>query len=320
MMEVAPRIHRIEAPFGERFVCLFLLVGQRHALLIDTGTDSMPGEYLAPYLDEIGLDAGKIRYVLNTHADFDHTAGNASVREMCPDAVFMCHALDRAMTEDIECMINDRYSEFEADHGIGDGDEAKEFVRSNARHIPIDLLLQGGETLRLGPDWCVDILHTAGHTYGHVSVDDASSKTLIIADSTLYNAVLQADGKPAFPPTYRYVDTYLASMHRFMGMHIDTMLTSHYPIYKGAGIAEFLGESRAFVERVDQALIQALQGADGGRTMRELIDELSAGLGEWPAEASAYLSFPFLGHLERLVQHGRVETGRRDGLMTYSWK
>ena len=27
-MEVAPRIHRIEAPFGERFVCLFLLVGE----------------------------------------------------------------------------------------------------------------------------------------------------------------------------------------------------------------------------------------------------------------------------------------------------
>jgi len=319
-MEVAPRIHRIEAPFGERFVCMFLLVGETHTLLVDTGIDSMPGEYLVPYLDKIGLDVGKIRYVLNTHADFDHTAGNGSVRELCPDALFMCHALDQAMTEDIECMIEQRYSEYEADHGIGDGDEAKEFVRSAARTTPIDLLLQGGETIRLGPDWCVDILHTAGHTYGHVSINDASSKTLIIADATLYNAVLQADGQPAFPPTYRYVDTYVASMQRFMGMDVDTMLTSHYPVYKGAGIGEFLAESRAFVERVDAALSQALQGADGARTMLELIDELSPKLGQWPAAASAYLSFPLQGHLERLVQHNVVQTGRRDGLMTFSWK
>lgn len=319
-MEVVPRIHRIEAPFGERFVCMFLLVGQTHSLLIDTGTDSMPGEFLVPYLEEIGVEAGAIRYVINTHADFDHIAGNRSVRELCPDAVFMCHALDLDMTEDIECMIEQRYSEYEADHGIGDGDEAKEFVRSATRTTPIDVLLQGGETIRLGPDWCVDILHTAGHTYGHLSVNDASSKTLIIADATLYNAVLQADGQPAFPPTYRYVDTYVASMQRFMGMDVNTMLNSHYPVYKGAEIGEFLGESRAFVERVDEGLAQALQGAEGGRTLRQLIDELSPKLGQWPAEAAPYLSFPLLGHLERLVQHGTVESGRRDGLMTFNWK
>lgn len=319
-MEVAPRIHRIEAPLGDRFVCMFLLVGEDHALLLDTGTDPMPQQYLVPYLDEIGLDAGKIRYVINSHADFDHTAGNGSVRALCPDAVFMCHALDRRMVEDVEVMIDERYSEWEADHDISDGDEAKAFIRQSTRHIPMDALLQGGERLRLGPDWWIEVLHTAGHTWGHLSLRDAASNTLVIADATLYNAVLRADGQPAFPPTYRYTDTYLASMGRIVGIGAETLLTSHYPVYKGAGVAEFLAESRAYVDRVDEALAEELQGAETPRTLRALTETLGPKLGEWPAAASAYLCFPFSGHLERLVQHGRVQMGRRGGLLTYQWK
>ena len=78
-MEIAPNIHRIEAPLGERFVCMFLLDGDECALLIDTGMDSIPGEYLVPYLDAIGIPAEKIRYVLISHADFDHMAGNGAL-------------------------------------------------------------------------------------------------------------------------------------------------------------------------------------------------------------------------------------------------
>ena len=90
---------------------MYLFVGVESALLLDTGLDGMPEQYLVPYMDEIGLKPEKIRYVINSHADFDHTAGNASVRELCPQAVFMCHDLDRHMVEDIEAMIRLRYSD-----------------------------------------------------------------------------------------------------------------------------------------------------------------------------------------------------------------
>src|SRR2546423_294854 len=81
IMEVAPGIHRIEAPLGDRFVAMYLLVGDECTLLLDTGLDKMPDQYIAPYLDQIGVPASKIRYVINSHADFDHTAGNASAKE-----------------------------------------------------------------------------------------------------------------------------------------------------------------------------------------------------------------------------------------------
>jgi glyoxylase-like metal-dependent hydrolase (beta-lactamase superfamily II) len=314
-MEIRPGIHRIQTPLGDRFVCLFLLVGKDRALLIDTGMDQTPGEYLDPYLDAIGLAPEKISYVINSHADFDHTAGNASVRERCPNALFMCHRLDQPMVEDIELMISDRYGEYGPLHDIDESDESKEFVRSATRHIPIDIALSGGEKLRLDPNWEVEILHTPGHTYGHLSIYDRRSNTLVIADATLYNAVLTATGQPAFPPTYRYVDTYTASANRIAGIGADTLLTSHYPVYQGPQVAEFIDESRAYIDRLDQALVDELAKADAPRTMKELIAALGPFLGEWPD--STYLVFPLQGHLERLELYGKLQTDRRDGVMTY---
>ena len=37
MTELRPGLHRIQAPLGERFVALYLLVGETGALLVDTG-------------------------------------------------------------------------------------------------------------------------------------------------------------------------------------------------------------------------------------------------------------------------------------------
>ena len=316
-MEIAPGIHRIETPLGDRFVCLYLLVGSEHALLLDTGIDSTPSEYLAPYLDEIGLAADKVRYVVNSHADFDHVAGNQSTKELLPGALFMCHDLDLAQTEDIELMISDRYGEYAQDHGIVDPDEALAFIRNATRTCPIDFTLTGGESIRLGPDWTLEVWHTPGHSYGHLSLYDPRGHNLIIADATLYNAVLRADGQAAFPPTYRYVDTYLASMQRIAATKANFLFTSHYPVYQGADVAQFMAESRVFVDRVDENLIKALQTE---HTLKDLTDLLSPDLGEWPAESNAYACFSLLGHLERLVLHGRVTTGRRDSLLTYKLK
>lgn len=319
-MEIAPGIHRIEAPLGDRFVAVYLLVGEGDALLIDTGMDDTPHTYIAPYLDQIGLAPSRIRYVLTSHADFDHTAGNRSIQEMAPRALFLCHALDQPMIEDIEVMIRARYGEFAADHGIDETAESKQFIRTSSRHVPVNITVSGGETIRLGAKWQVEVFHTPGHSRGHLSVYDARSQTLIICDATLGNAVLRKDGKPAFPPTYRYVDSYVATMNRFRGMNAKLLLTCHYPVYQGPGVAEFLAESRAYVDRVDQVLLAELASVSTPPTMRELCTTLSPRLGEWPDTASSFLVYPLQGHLERLVQYGAVVTGRRDRLLTYQLK
>src|SRR5262249_28666449 len=117
-MEVAPRIHRIEWRFGDRVVCSYLFVGDERMLLVDTGIDSPPSEAIVPYLGRIDIGLARLSYVVISHADLDHMGGNAALKEHAPNALFLCHELDRAMVESTERLIRDRYGEHAADHAI----------------------------------------------------------------------------------------------------------------------------------------------------------------------------------------------------------
>lgn len=319
-MQIAPRIHLIEAPLGDRFVRTFALVGDQAVLLIDSGLDDTPANYILPYLQTIGVVSAQIDYVLISHADLDHSGGNASLKAAAPQARFLCHELDRRQIEDVEALIAERYGEFAQPHDIADSDESKAWIRSVTRHCPIDIGLQGGERLRLGRDWVIDVLHTAGHSRGHLTVYDPTSKTAIIADAALWNAVLTKAGQPAFPPTYRYLESYRASIQRLQSLEIDLLLTSHYPIYCGAQVAEYLAESRAYTDRVDAALRHLLQAAATPLTLKEIIATLSPRLGDWPESARDYLSHPLSGHLEWLQSCGLVERIEQNGRAVYQWK
>jgi hypothetical protein len=143
---------------------------------------------------------------------------------------------------------------------------------------------------------------------------------MIILDSILSNGVLTRDGAPAAPPTYRYVDAYLASIRHVQSYEVDILATSHYPLYQDkSSIAEFLSESTRFVECLDSALREELQRARAPRTMKDIIPAIRQRLGAWSDAASEYLTWPLTGHFERLVSLGLAEVGRRDGLMTLKW-
>lgn len=318
-MEVVAGIHRIQAPLGDRFVCVYLLVGDEATMLIDTGLDDTTQEYILPYMQAEGLEPSAVRYILTSHSDFDHTAGNRSALEAFPNAMLMCHRLDQAMVEDMQLILDARYDEFKEAHGIFETEEARSGMLAVSRTAPVDLALVGGERVRLGSDWHVELWHTPGHSRGHMSVHDPRSGALIICDATLYHAVLRADGTVAFPPTYRYLDTYLATLAQFEAISPPWLLTSHYPVYEGDQVKSFLAASRVFVERVDAELRGYLRTSAEPRTMLEIIGELSPRLGEWPEAAAPALSQPLAGHLERMEQHGLVSAVHREGRMAYKW-
>ncbi len=311
-MEIAPGIHRIEAPLGERFNALYLFVGDACSLLVDTGLAPDVEGTLLPYLEAIGHAPERIRYAINTHSDFDHMGGNAALRQAIPSVLSMCGESDRPMVEDLGRMIAERYGEFAAEHGLDDSEETKSWIRENAMAAPIDIGLTGGERIHLGGDWRLEVLHTPGHSLGSISIWDPRSQSLAIGDAVLWNAVLLASGEPAFPPTYRFVETYLATIECLQSMPVERLLTSHYPLYEGPAAAGFLDGSRAYVDRVDEALRGELERS-APLTLADLTTNLGPTLGGWPDAASQYLCYPLLGHLERLERQHRITRSRAEG-------
>ena len=317
-MEIAPGIHQIHCAFGTgRMVFVYLLVGKTASLLVDTGCAHNPAQEILPYMNSIGFDPNQLTYILITHSDSDHQGGNEPMRAAAPQAKLLCHKFDRPWIEDTEALIAGRYSQFEADHGIGYGDSGKAGIRSDCRSTPVDITLLGGEQFRLSPGWEVEAVHTPGHTWGHLALFDPRSATLVAGEASMWTAILDTDWQPAMPPTYCYVDTYLATQDRLQAMPIDQLASAHWPIQRGPAVREYIAESRNYVLQVEAALLDYARRRPGF-TLREAVDELGPTLGRWPAATNQDFSYGMAGNLDTLTKRGQLRTERSAaGMMTW---
>lgn len=318
-MELRPGLHRVQAPLGERFVALYLLVGDDAALLVDTGVRESITETLLPYLDAADIPRAKLRWAVNTHCDFDHTGGNGALKAAIPSVQIVAHELDAPLVEDVQRLIDERYGEFRETDGFDDPPETTAYLRSVSDLVPVDVRVTGGEEFDLGGR-SVRVLHVPGHSPGHVAVHDEANRALLIGDATLGETVPFADGRAAFPPTYRDTDPYVESLRAFRALDADLLLTAHYPVYEGPGVGAFLDESEAYTERIDEVLTGLLAARTDPATTLDLVREAGSALGPWGPDALDYAVFPVTGNLERLERRGLAASAvEADGRRTWRW-
>ncbi|MBU6245521.1 MAG: MBL fold metallo-hydrolase [Actinomycetales bacterium] len=304
-MEILPGIHRIEAPLGNRYIAMYLIEGDQGSALVDTGLNESVMETLLPYLSNIDHPLDRIRYVVNTHADFDHVGGNSAIRDACPDAVLLCGVDDRSQIEDIELMIDERYGEFRP-HGFDEAPETKDFIRQVAHTVPMDGVRGSGDVIDLGSRQ-LEVLELPGHSRGHVGVYLPNERAAFIGDAVLWDSVLTATGEPAFPPTYRDVAPYRATIRQAQELSPDHLLTAHYEVKSREAIQDFLQGSSLYTDTVETVVLDILDGSSSSLTLLEIIERGHARLGPWGLDAAQYLVYPVLGHLEDLCARALVK-------------
>lgn len=296
-MEVVPGVHRIESDLGPRFVCQYALVGEERTLLVDTGLRDTPVEAIAPALERIGGGLDSVDYLLISHADVDHCGGNRAFRERSPGARILCHELDRRWIESNAAMLAENYAWYGA-YGFGPDPAALEWIGQQlGGDTPVDLGLRGGETIRLGPDWSVEVMHLPGHTHGHVGLWDPRSGTALVTDAVLESGVYDRAGNRLIPPRYYEGSAYRATIRRLRALAPNLLLTAHYPVMEGAEALAFLDRSLAFTDELEAAVRTGMRA--GVTDLWELTQAADRAVGPYPefmvelgASVRAHMTIP----------------------------
>ena len=137
----------------------------KEGAIIDPGGN--PDRILAE-VDRLGLE---IKYILNTHAHFDHTDANGALVE-ATGAPLALHPQERALLE-------------------AAGGAALFGLHADPSPAP-DLDLQDGDELTVG-QLRFEVLHTPGHTPGHVCFHEPNERILFDGDVLFFRGVGRTD-------------------------------------------------------------------------------------------------------------------------------
>ncbi|WP_376092570.1 MBL fold metallo-hydrolase [Roseomonas sp. CCTCC AB2023176] len=197
VVEVRPGLIQLRSQ--SRAANAYLVVGERRRMLVDAGFAST-APLLAVALEEAGHPVETIDLVVLTHEHADHAAG---VGCLPPRAVVAAHALAAAKIEngDDFATVRDLFGE-------------------EAPPARVDLTLQEGSVVSV-PPWRFDVLHTPGHTSGHLALHDAATGTLICGDTVMAGGALGgvfASGN---------ISDLVLSLERMAGLRPRLLLPGH---------------------------------------------------------------------------------------------
>ncbi len=311
-MELYKSVYQIQSLYGGRNLFQYFFNGDQRVLL-DTGIAETPEKAIFPYLDRLQVRPEQLTLAITTHADLDHQGGNDAIKRFAPGASLACGDEDRDLVESPSALYSRRYNFLKAENDI-----ALDPVPSPdaGKPRPMDLTFSGGEIIRLGDEWRLEVLCVPGHSRGHLAFYDARHKTAFVGDAIHGRGCPKATGEMAIPVTYYHVDVYLSTLRYFENLSIETLYSGHWPVMRGEEIYDFIAESRATVELFDRVILASLERSP--LSLRELIDAVANAVGEWPKDTWRLAMFPVKGHLDRLETQGKIR--RVSGAHPLRWE
>ncbi len=187
------------------------------------------------YLSNAGIDIQNINRIVLTHLHPDHVEAvnqlksktGAEVNSHWIEAAYLSQELkyngppDRGAFEHVLKIM-----------GTSIDKVTKKFGNINAGPIVIDRALKDGDTIGN----TLQVIHTPGHTPGHISLYDIERRILIGGD-VLFNSILNTDGL-FIPPHVVSKDweTSILSARRLLSLKIEKLLLAHQsnPILENA--------------------------------------------------------------------------------------
>ncbi|GED67271.1 hydrolase [Brevibacillus reuszeri] len=245
-MKVATGVEMItleaEAFGGKIAIHPTLLWNEQMAVLVDTG---MPGswELIRAAMIEAGVSPEKLKAVIITHQDIDHIGSLPEiVRALDGQIEVYAHELDQPYIEGKLPLFKTNPERMAAMLASLPEEERQKLqaVFANSPKAKVDKIVADGEVLPILGG--IRVIHTPGHTPGHISLYLQDSKTLIAGDAMVYTGGAL---RGPVPQSTLDMETALQSLKKLQDTNIQAVICYH------GGLCEDNAEEQL------QALIQA---------------------------------------------------------------
>lgn len=276
-MQVSKHIHALRIPFKlqvgpnktlERFVNVYLVFGKR-AFLIDSAVSGSKAP-LFDYIKSIGHEPDEIETLVFTHAHPDHTGGALGVQRAIKCRV-AAHAADVPWIEDVERQYRER--PVPSFHSVMEGP------------VKVDLLLKDGDSLELGDGLSLKVIHTPGHSRGHIALFCEQDGALISGDSVPVAGHI---------PIYEDVLSTVRTLKKLRGIPgLEALLSSWDEPRCGDRVYKSIDEGIGYVQRIHREVLRekvTLGSQD--------VETIGAGIGKFLGLPAAALNPLFFKTIE----------------------
>ena len=228
-MNVFKGIKVLELPFMGRQIQPTLIWDDETVILVDTG---FPGQLheLRKAMDEAGIPFSKLSKVIITHQDVDHIGGLQEILKGSDHKIeVIAHKEEKPFIEGekpLQKMTPERLARMFGDISTEERKEAEfnflESLKSN-----VDKTVDDEEVL----PYCggITVIHTPGHTHGHICLYLSQYKTLISGD-----ALNVVNGELVGPNAEYTPDMVMAkkSLEKLTRYDIETVICYHGGVYQ----------------------------------------------------------------------------------------
>jgi glyoxylase-like metal-dependent hydrolase (beta-lactamase superfamily II) len=301
-------------PLWSRQVNLYLIEDHDGFVLIDCGVDTDEAfAALQHQLKEIGVSLADLSRILITHCHHDHYGMVGRIKQVAPVAVAM-HSIGRERADRIYVHAGRPGPGLDAlllKYGLPGRYAAKaEDVMLAWRDLVSPAAIEGelvdGQSVQMGSR-TYRVLHTPGHSAGHVCFYDSERRLLLAGDHLSAERVphvgvtLFTGGNP--------LGQYLDSLRRVSDLDVDVVLPGH-----GAPFTDHRRRVGEVIAHYTARTEQVLRALGGGQPAAHDV-ALQVFGGDLSTFEGRLAFTETLAHLELLASEGRIEK-YQDGVTT----
>ena len=201
-----------------------LIQDESSNILVDTG---YPGDssfqQLTKALEGIGIQLKDLTGVILTHQDLDHIGGLPSLKAQNPGLKIWAHTVEKSYVEGEKKLVKISPAVLENLKKMPqEMSKRLLYVFENPPTAPVDITVDDGQRL----DCCggITVIHTPGHTPGHICLYLHASKTLIAGD-----ALTAHEGK-LLGPVPEHAEDFaqaMASLEKLLALDIERIVCYH---------------------------------------------------------------------------------------------